>query len=43
MVISEEKRFSVILNKSANDKIKTIAEELEQLIDVPKYGLTFFY
>jgi hypothetical protein len=43
VVISEEKKFSVILNKSVNDKIKTIAEELEDLIDVPKYGLTFFF
>lgn len=43
VVISDDKRFSVILNKSVNAKIKTIAEEVEVLIDVPKYGLTFFY
>jgi hypothetical protein len=31
VVISEDKRFSIILKKSSNEKIKAIAEELSEL------------
>lgn len=43
VVISEDKRFSLIIKKQANDKIKMIAEELAELLNLSKYALTFFY
>lgn len=41
--MSEDKRFSLIIKKAANDKIKMVAEELAELLNVTKYSLTFFY
>jgi hypothetical protein len=41
--MDEEKRFSIILRLPANDKIKSIAEELAELLAISKYSLTFFY
>ena len=43
VVINEDKKFSIILKKPANDKIKAIAEELSELCELSKYSLTFFY
>lgn len=43
VVMSEDKRFSLIIKKGANDKIKMVAEELAELLNVTKYSLTFFY
>jgi len=43
VVVCEDKRFSIILKKPANDKIKSIAEELAELLGLSKYALTFFY
>lgn len=43
VVISEDKRFSLIIKKAANDKIKMVAEELAELLSLSKYALTFFY
>jgi len=31
------------MKKSANDKIKSIAEELAELLGLSKYALTFFF
>ncbi len=41
--MEEDKRFSIIIKKQANDKIKAIAEELAELQGISKYSLTFFY
>src|SRR4051812_45240772 len=41
--MSEDKRFSLIIKKGTNDKIKMVAEELAELLNVTKYSLTFFY
>ena len=43
VVISEDKRFSLVVKKNANDKIKAVAEELAELLNLSKYALTFFY
>ena len=43
MVISEDKRFSLVVKKQANDKIKAVAEELAELLNLSKYALTFFF
>ena len=43
VVISEDKRFSVTLRRSANDKLKMLAEDLGELLGMSKYSLTFFY
>ncbi len=43
VVISEDKRFSLVVKKQANDKIKAVAEELSELLNLSKYALTFFF
>jgi hypothetical protein len=43
VIMDEEKRFSIILKRAANDKIKSIAEELAELLAISKYSLTFFF
>ena len=43
VVISEDKRFSLVVKKQANDKIKAVAEELAELLNLSKYALTFFF
>jgi hypothetical protein len=43
VVIGEDKRFSIIIKKPSNEKIKGIAEELAELLSLQKYSLTFFY
>jgi hypothetical protein len=43
VVIEEDKRFSLITKRQANDKIKVVAEELAELLSLSKYALTFFY
>jgi hypothetical protein len=43
VVISEDKRFSLVVKQNANDKIKAVAEELAELLNLSKYALTFFY
>ena len=43
VVINEDHRFSLDMTKSANSKIKNIAEDLAELLGQQKYGLTFFY
>lgn len=41
--MSEDKRFTLVVKKQTNDKIKAIAEELAEILNVTKYSLTFFY
>jgi nitrogen regulatory protein PII-like uncharacterized protein len=43
VVMSEDKRFTLIVKKHTNDKFKAIAEELAELLNIKKYSLTFFY
>jgi len=42
-VVSEDKRFTLIIKKPTNDKFKSIAEDLAEILNVTKYSLTFFY
>lgn len=41
--MGEDKRHSLIIKRGANDKLKMVAEELAELLNVTKYSLTFFY
>jgi hypothetical protein len=41
--VSDEQKFTIVLRKSTNDKIKSIAEELGELLDTGKYKFSFFY
>jgi len=41
--MSEDKRFTLVVKRSTNDKLMMIAEELAELLNVTKYSLTFFY
>lgn len=43
VVMSEDKRFTLVIKKPTNDKFKSIAEELAEILNVTKYSLTFFY
>ena len=43
VVIAEDKRFTLVLDRPANDKLKVLAEELGDLLGLSKYALTFFY
>lgn len=43
VVIGEDKRFTLLIKKSTNDKFMAIAEELAEILNVTKYSLTFFY
>ena len=43
VVMSEDKRFTLVVKRSTNDKLMMIAEELAELLNVTKYSLTFFY
>lgn len=43
VVMSEDKRLSLVIKRSTNDKMKLIAEDLAELLNVSKYSLTFFY
>ena len=43
VIIGEDKRYSLIVKKAANDKIKMVAEELAEFLSLSKYALTFFF
>jgi len=43
VIMSEEKRFTLSLNRPSNDKMKTLADELGELLNLSRYALTFFY
>ena len=43
VVVGEDQRFSISIKKNTNAKIKQISEDIADLINTPKYGLTFFY
>jgi len=43
VVVSEEKRFTLKLIRPANDKMKVLAEEVGDLLNLTRYELTFFY
>jgi len=43
VVMGEDKRFSLVIKRSTNDKLMMIAEEIAELLSVSKYSLTFFY
>ena len=43
ILISEEKRFTLSIKRPANDKIKQLADDLGELLNLTRYALTFFY
>ncbi len=43
VVVSEEKRFTLKLIRPANDKMKELAEDVGDLLDLTRYELTFFF
>ena len=43
VVISEEKRFTLALRRPSNDKMKILADDLGELLNLSRYALTFFY
>ena len=43
MVISEEKRFTLKLKRPSNEKLKNLAEDIGDIVNLTRYELTFFY
>ena len=43
VVASEARKFSLTMQRSANDKIMDIATAIGEMIQVEKYGLSFYY
>lgn len=43
VMVSEEKRFTLKLTRPANDKMKVLAEDVGELLNLTRYELTFFY
>jgi hypothetical protein len=43
VLVSEDKRFTLLLKRPSNDKLKILAEEVGDLLGLSKYALTFFY
>jgi len=43
VVISEENRFTLKLIRPANDQMKTLAEDVGELLNLTRYEITFFY
>jgi hypothetical protein len=43
IVMSEEKRFTLTMKRPANDKVKILADDLGELLNLTRYALTFFY
>ena len=43
VVASEEKHFTLNIRRPANDKLKTLAEDVGLLVGLTKYSLTFFF
>lgn len=41
--MSEDKKQTIVIKRGANDKLKSVAEELAELLNVTKYQLTFFF
>jgi len=43
VVISEENIFTLKLIRPANDQMKTLAEDVGDLLNLTRYEITFFY
>ena len=43
VVMSEEKRFTLTMKRPSNDKMKTLADDLGDLLNLSRYALSFFY
>ena len=43
VVISEDKRFTLALRRPSNDKMKILADDLGELLNLSRYALTFFF
>jgi hypothetical protein len=43
VVMSEDKRFTLALRRPSNDKMKILADDLGELLNLSRYALTFFF
>lgn len=43
VLMSEEKRFTTVIRKHSNSKIKDLEEDLTEILNLPKYSLAFFF
>lgn len=43
VVMSEDKLFTLTMKRPANDKVKVLADDLGDLLNLTRYALTFFY
>lgn len=43
VVASENKKFTLVTKQDANEKVMSLSKELAVLLDVSKYGLSFYY
>lgn len=43
VVMSEDKRFTIALRRPSNDKMKILADDLGELLNLSRYALTFFF
>ena len=43
VIVSEDKRFTLTMKRPSNDKMKTFADDLGDLLNLSRYALSFFY
>jgi hypothetical protein len=43
VVMSEDKRFTLAMRRPSNDKMKILADDLGELLNLSRYALTFFF
>ena len=43
VVMSEDKRFTLAMRRPSNEKMKILADDLGELLNLSRYALTFFF
>jgi hypothetical protein len=43
ILMSEDKRFTLSMKRPSNDKMKVLADDLGDLLNLSRYALSFFY
>jgi hypothetical protein len=43
VVMSEDKRFTLAMRRPSNEKMKILADDLGDLLNLSRYALTFFF
>jgi hypothetical protein len=43
IIMSEEKRFTLSMKRPSNDKMRSFADDLGDLLNLSRYALSFFY